>query len=61
MSVYWFKYKSKPSGKILTFVSSNKQQAEEKRKRRIAEGFKCTPINKSYGTGALIWGHKMGK
>ena len=61
MAVYWFKYKSKPSGKILTFVASNRKLVEQKRKRAMKEGFKCTQISKSFGEGALIWGHKIGK
>lgn len=61
MAVYWIKYRSKPSGKVMTYVASNKKQVEGFRKRRMKEGFKCTEISKSYGDGALIWGHKVGK
>jgi len=61
MAVYWYKYRSKPSGKVLTYVASNKKLAEQQRKKSMKQGFKCTPISKSYGDGALIWGHKVGK
>jgi len=61
MAVYWIKYKSKPSGKVLTYVASNRKLVEQVRKERMKAGFKCTPISKSYGQGATIWGHKVGK
>jgi len=62
MTVYWFKYRSKPiKNKVLTFVSSNKTLAEKRRKQAKKDGFKPTPVYTSYGNGALIWGHKVGK
>jgi len=61
MAVYWIKYRSKPSGKVLTYVASNRALVEKARKEKMKQGFKCTAISKSYGQGATIWGHKVGK
>jgi len=61
MAVHWFKYRSKPRGKVLTFVASNKRLAEQRRKTCLREGCKPTTVYTSFGSGALIWGHKKGK
>jgi hypothetical protein len=61
MTVYWYKYRSKPRGKVLTYVSSNKKLAERRRVLTKMEGLKPTPVYTSFGQGAIIWGHKKGK
>ena len=61
MAVYWFKYRGKPTGKMFTYVASNRKLAEQKRKKRIKEGFRCSTISKSYGQGALIFSGTVGK
>jgi len=61
MAVYWYKYRGKPTGKMFTFVGSNKLKVEQARKRTIKKGFKCGCLSKSYGNVALIHSGKVGK
>lgn len=61
MAVYWYKYRGKPTGKMFTFVGSNKLEVEQSRKKAIKKGVKCGVLNKSYGNVARIHSSRVGK
>ena len=57
MTVYYFKYRGKPSPskKVFVYVSSNKAKANKARTNKIKNGFKCSGIS----TGNTIYGGRV--
>jgi hypothetical protein len=45
MTVYWFKYRGKPTGKVFVHTSSNLAKLKTDRQRLKKAGFKCNQIS----------------
>jgi len=58
MTVYYFKFRGKPTGKIFIYTASNKKEIEKELKYKLNHGYKCTPIWKGMENGSMIYGGK---